>query len=62
MAERYPSAFQEGSRKTKMQNKEIEDGNLNANHGRQTTSYLLKTVFLLSFIKSQQDNTLKKAY
>lgn len=45
-----------------MQNKEIEDGNLEANPGTQTISYLLKTVFSLFFIKSLQDNTLKKAY
>lgn len=29
---------------------------------RKTISYLLKTIFLLSFLKSLKDNTLKKAY
>lgn len=45
-----------------MQNREIEDGSLDPNNGQQTISYLLKTIFSLTFIKSLKDNILKKAH
>lgn len=56
-----PLLFRKAAEKSKSEIKK-KDGDLDSNYIRQTISYLLKTVFSLSFIKWLKYNTLKKAY